>query len=42
MALLAFRAAQAFVAILKGERELIIASHEAEELVAENRGVLQE
>jgi C4-dicarboxylate transporter DctQ subunit len=42
LSLLAYRALQAIVAIWNGERELVIASHEAEELVAENRGVLQE
>jgi C4-dicarboxylate transporter, DctQ subunit len=39
LGLLAFRSLQAFGQIWRGERELIIASHEAEELVAENRGV---
>lgn len=38
LALLALRCGQAFVDILRGERETIIASHEAEELVAENLG----
>lgn len=38
LALLALRCAQAFVAILAGKRETIIASHEAQELVAENLG----
>lgn len=42
LSLLAFRALQAFLAIWRGERELIIAGHEAEELVAENRGVLKD
>jgi C4-dicarboxylate transporter, DctQ subunit len=40
LGLLAFRSLQAFVQIWRGERELIIAGHEAEELVAENRGVV--
>jgi len=42
LALLGFRSLQATIAIIKGERELIIASHEAEELVAENKDVLKE
>ncbi|MBN9673044.1 TRAP transporter small permease [Roseibium aggregatum] len=40
--LLAFRAAQAFVLILLGKKEAIIAAHEAEELVAENKDVLKD
>jgi C4-dicarboxylate transporter DctQ subunit len=40
--LLAFRAAQAFVLILTGKKEAIIAAHEAEELVAENKDVLKD
>jgi C4-dicarboxylate transporter, DctQ subunit len=39
LALLALRCAQALVDIVRGRRETIIASHEAEELVAENLGV---
>jgi len=42
LSLLGFRALQATIAIIKGDRELIIASHEAEELVAENKDVLKE
>ncbi|MFZ1813457.1 MAG: TRAP transporter small permease [Rhizobiaceae bacterium] len=42
LALLAFRSLQAIIAIWKGERELIIAGHEAEDLVAENRNVLKD
>ena len=42
LALLAFRSVQAFVDILRGRRELIIAGHEAEDLVAENRDVLKD
>jgi C4-dicarboxylate transporter, DctQ subunit len=42
LALLAFRALQAGWAIYKGDRELIIASHEAEELVAEHKDVLKD
>ncbi|MBX9450932.1 MAG: TRAP transporter small permease [Mesorhizobium sp.] len=37
LALLALRAVQGFVAILRGEREMLIASHEAENLVSEAR-----
>ena len=37
LALFAFRCAQAAWQIIKGERRLMIASHEAEELVAENK-----
>ena len=37
LALLAFRALEGIVAILRGERELIIAGHEAEDLVSEAR-----
>ena len=42
LSLLAFRSAQAFIAIWKGDRELIIAGHEAEELVAEHKHDLDE
>lgn len=42
LALLGFRALQASVAIFRGDRELIIASHEAEDLVAENKDILKE
>lgn len=42
LALLAYRAVQGAVLIATGKRELIIAGHEAEELVAENRGVLKD
>ncbi len=42
LSLLAFRSVQAGVAIYRGSRELIIAGHEAEELVAENLDVLKE
>jgi C4-dicarboxylate transporter DctQ subunit len=37
LALLAFRAMEGFVAIALGKREMLIASHEAEDLVAEAR-----
>ncbi|MTH98864.1 TRAP transporter small permease [Roseibium sp. RKSG952] len=40
--LLAFRAVQAFVLIATGKKEAIIAAHEAEELVAENKDVLKD
>ena len=42
LALLGFRALQATVSIMRGERELIIAGHEAEELVAQNKDILKE
>ena len=42
LGLLIFRSAQAFVQIWRGERELIIAGHEAEDLVAENKDVLKD
>lgn len=42
LALLAYRSLQAFVQIWKGERQLVIAGHEAEDLVAENRDVLKD
>ncbi len=41
LSLLGFRALQAMVAIARGERELIIAGHEAEDLVAENKNILK-
>lgn len=41
LALLAFRSLEALIQIAKGEREMIIAGHEAEELVAENKDVLK-
>ncbi len=40
LGLFALRAVQALVQIVKGEREMLIASHEAEDLVAENKNVL--
>ena len=40
--LFVFRSTQAFVQIWKGDRELIIASHEAEDLVEENRNAVKE
>lgn len=42
LALLGYRSIEAFVAVWKGERELVIASHEAEELVAENKDALKD
>lgn len=42
LGLFTFRCLQASVQIWRGERELIVASHEAEDLVAENKNVLQE
>ena len=40
LALLSFRSLQAMVQILMGQREMVIASHEAEELVEENKDAL--
>ncbi|MCY0148416.1 TRAP transporter small permease [Hoeflea sp. G2-23] len=42
LGLFGFRALQAIGAIWRGDRELIIAGHEAEDLVAENRNVLKD
>ena len=42
LGLFAMRAMQAFFDIAKGRRELIIASHEAEDLVAENKDILKD
>jgi len=42
LALLAFRSVQALVEIWRGDRELIIAGHEAEDLVAENKDILRD
>ncbi|OXT00345.1 C4-dicarboxylate ABC transporter [Notoacmeibacter marinus] len=42
LALLSFRSLQAVIAIARGDRELIVASHEAEELVSENLNALKE
>jgi len=38
LALFIFRAIQATLAIIKGDKEMIIAAHEAEELLEENKG----
>ena len=40
LALFAYRSVQAAIEILRGSRQLIIAGHEAEDLVRENEGVL--
>lgn len=42
LALFGFRSLQAMVLIWRGERDMIIASHEAEELVAENKNILKD
>lgn len=42
LALLAYRAGQATIQIWKGERELVIAGHEAEDLVSENKDLLRD
>lgn len=42
LGLFGFRCVQAFIAIWRGERELIIAGHEAEDLVAANKNVLKD
>ena len=42
LGLFVFRSTQALIQILQGKRELMIAGHEAEELVAENRNILQD
>ncbi|PHP67258.1 C4-dicarboxylate ABC transporter [Zhengella mangrovi] len=42
LSLLAFRSLQGLVQIVRGERELLIAGHEAEDLVAENKDVLKD
>ena len=42
LALFGFRALQAMIQIWRGDRELIIAGHEAEDLVAENKDVLKD
>jgi len=40
LGLFAYRALQALIAIWQGKRDLVISSHEAEEMVEENRGVV--
>lgn len=42
LGLFAFRCVQAFIEIWRGERELIVAGHEAEELVAANKDALKD
>ena len=42
LALFAFRSLQAMVQIWNGDRKLIIASHEAEDLVAENKDLFKD
>lgn len=42
LGLFAYRSTEAIVDIIRGDRRMIIASHEAEELVAENKNILQE
>lgn len=42
LALFSYRCLQACFQIWRGERELIVASHEAEDLVAENKNVLRD
>lgn len=42
LALLAYRSLQAFVAILTDQRHRLIAGHEAEDLVEENKGVVRD
>ena len=42
LALLCYRSLQAMVQIYRGEREMVIAGHEAEELVSENKNILKD
>ncbi len=42
LALFAYRSLQAMVLIWRGDRDMIIASHEAEDLVAENKDILKD
>lgn len=42
LALFAYRSLQAMAEIWRGDRKMIIASHEAEELVAENKDILKD
>ena len=42
LALLCYRSLRAMVQIYRGEREMVIAGHEAEELVSENKNVLKD
>lgn len=40
LALFVFRCTQALYAIVTGDREMIIASHEAEELIENNKNIV--
>ncbi|PWV97158.1 C4-dicarboxylate transporter DctQ subunit [Hoeflea marina] len=42
LGLFAYRSLQAMAAIWRGDRDMVIAGHEAEELVAENRDILKD
>lgn len=42
LALFSFRCVQAFMQILRGDRELMVAGHEAEDLVSENKHILRD
>lgn len=42
LVLFVFRCVQAMISIMTGEREMIMASHEAEELLEENKNVLKD
>lgn len=42
LALLSFRSLQAMIQIYRGDREMVIAGHEAEELVNENKNILKD
>ena len=42
LALFAFRSLEALIDIIRGKRETIVAAHEAEELVAENKDALKD
>ena len=42
LALLSFRSLQAMIQIYHGDREMVIAGHEAEELVNENKNILKD
>jgi C4-dicarboxylate transporter, DctQ subunit len=42
LALLCYRSLQAMVQIYLGKREMVIAGHEAEELVKENKNILKD
>jgi len=42
LALLSFRSLQAFIDILRGDREMLISGHEAQDLVEENLNILKD